>query len=386
MISKRIQNIAPSETLAVNSKAKELIDKGEKVFNFSVGEPDINPPEILLEKIVEAYNQKKTKYTNQIGEPSAREKIASYINSLNNTTYTKDNIALTSGGKQGLYYVFQAILNPEDEVVVIKPFWVSYEEQIKLAGAKPVFAQSASDLDLDISEVEKAITQNTKAIVINSPSNPTSKIISKEKLTQLVELLQKEQHKHIQIISDDVYQSLAYDGKTPHILDIDPSLVDRTIIIQSFSKTFAMTGLRLGVVAANKQIIDGISLIQGHASGNPTSIIQSATAEIIGKTDEYEKEYLALFKKRRDLVEKELLQIDNIQFTKPEGAFYFFINISKLQNSSIEFAKKLLEEKHVAVVPGVAFGAEGFVRISFAASEEDLLEGIKRFKEFCENL
>lgn len=386
MLSKRIHNISPSQTLAVNTRAKELAAEGNKIYNFSVGEPDIQPPDILLEEITNAYNDKYTKYTNQIGDPDARTKIATYINKLNQTNYTKENIALTSGGKQALFHVFQSIINQGDEVMVIKPFWVSYEEQIKLAGGVPVFVNSQKNFDLDINEIKNNISEKTKAIVINSPSNPTSQIISQEKIDALTKLLAQPEHQHILIISDDVYQTLSYSGNVPHILGQDKSLFERTIIIQSFSKSLSMTGLRLGVVAASKKIIDGISLLQGHASGNPTSIIQIAAANILDKVDVYQKQYLELFKKRKELASKLLSEIPHISFIEPAGAFYFFIDISKISSNSMKFTQDLLEKKHVALVPGVAFGAEGFVRLSFAASEKNLTEGITLLHEFCKDL
>lgn len=381
MISKRIEQIAESQTLAVNTLCQELIAEGKGVLNFSVGEPDIAPPASLMGALVTSLEEGFTKYTNPVGLTEAREKIAEYFSKQNNISFSAKEIALTSGGKQALYALFQSIINPGDEVIVFKPYWVSYTEQIKLAGGKPVFVDLDENHDLDITAFNDALTDKTKAVILNSPSNPTSAVLSPEKIKQLANVLEG---KDIAIISDDVYQSLVYEGDFYHIAQHSEQIRKQTIIIQSFSKSLSMTGLRLGVVIAHEDIISAIAKFQGHASGNPTSLIQMAVAKIINNEEQYQKEYRELFDSRRKLVSELLKSNPHISFNEPMGAFYFFINISKLEKDSKIFAEKLLSEKHVAFVPGAAFGAEGFVRMSFAASEENLRKGVELFNSFCE--
>lgn len=381
-ISKRIQNISESQTLALNSACKELESKGEIVFNFSVGEPDIAPPKMLSDEIMKALDGGCTKYTNPIGITESRVKIAQYISEISGVIYSQNEIALTSGGKQALFNIFQTILNPGDEVIIISPFWVSYVEQVRLAGGEEVLVDTDEHLQLDVKAVARAITKKTRAIILNSPCNPTGIVFEKEKIVELAKLLEE---KDIYIISDDVYQTLVYEGEFYQVASYSELVKEKTIIIQSFSKSFSMTGLRLGVIAADKEIISGVAKLQGHAAGNPTSIIQAAVAEIIGKTEEYESAYHKIFKERREMVGKLLAEIEGITFVKPGGAFYYFINIANIENDSMKFATRLLNEKHVAMVPGIAFGKEGYVRMSFAASKEDLESGVALLKEFIEN-
>ncbi len=382
MLSKRIQNIAESQTLAINTLCQELQSKGKEIYNFSVGEPDINPPELLNQKLQEAFLDGHTKYTNPIGLTGPREKFAAFFSQINNVDFSPQEIALTSGGKQALYVTFQALLNPNDEVIVISPYWVSYLEQIKLAEGIPVLVDTDENFQLDILAIKKAITHKTKAIIFNSPSNPTGVVFKKERIIELAQLLEG---KDIYIITDDVYQPLVYEGEFYQIASYSDRIKEQTIIIQSFSKSYSMTGLRLGAVIAQKKIIDAIGAFQGHASGNPTSIIQIAVSNILGSVPEYEQEYIELFKKRKEIVLKILSTIPHISFVEPGGAFYFFVNISEIEKNSQTFTKRLLQEKHVALVPGDAFGKDGFVRIAFASSDEKLIKGLALFKDFCEN-
>lgn len=381
MISKRIEQIAESQTLAVNTLCQELISQGNEVLNFSVGEPDIAPPASLKDALIESLDEGFTKYTNPIGLTEAREKIAEYFSKQNNFPISSAEIALTSGGKQALFTLFQTIINPEDEVIIFNPFWVSYTEQVKIAGGKPVFVDLDENHNLDIDAFKAALTDKTKAVILNSPSNPTSAVLSAEKIKQLAEILEG---RDIAIISDDVYQSLVYEGEFYHIAQYSEQIRKQTIIVQSFSKSLSMTGLRLGAVIANKDIISAIGKFQGHASGNPTSLVQMAVAKIINNEEQYQRDYKELFNARRKIVSKMLKSNIHVSFNEPMGAFYFFINISKLEKNSKEFTEKLLAEKHVALVPGAAFGAEGFVRMSFAASEENLTKGVQLFNSFCE--
>ncbi|MBU1119207.1 pyridoxal phosphate-dependent aminotransferase [Patescibacteria group bacterium] len=379
-LSKRVTTIKESKTLAINTKAKGIAATGEKVYNFAVGEPDINPPAILIKEIEKAFNKGFTKYTPPSGLPEAKEKIAKHLGTQMAFSFTKDNIALSCGGKHSLYNVFQAIIGTNDEVIIPRPYWVSYPEQITLSGGKPIFVNSTKDLQLDVKAIANSITRRTKAIVLNSPNNPTGVVFKKEVLTQLAKLLEK---KDIFIISDDVYQTLVYTKKPYHIAHYSKNIREKTIIVDSYSKSLAMTGLRLGIVAASKEIVSAIDKLQGQTCGNPTSIIQMGVANTLGRVKTYQKEYLALFTKRRKIVLALLEKNSLISYPTPDGGFYVFINIKKISNDSFDFCEKLLKKHHVALVPGKAFGQEGFVRISFASNVTDLKEGIKRFNTFC---
>lgn len=382
MLSKRIQNIAESQTLAINTLCQELQSKGEEIYNFSVGEPDIYPPELLSEKLQEAFQDGYTKYTNPVGLIKPRETFAAFFSKINKVQFTSKEIALTSGGKQALFATFQVLLNPNDEVIVITPYWVSYLEQIKLAGGKSVLVKTDKSFQLDVVAIKNALSKKTKAIIFNTPNNPTGAVFKKEKIIELAQLLEGT---NIYIITDDVYQPLVYEGEFYQIASYSDTIKKQTIIIQSFSKSYSMTGLRLGAVIATEEIINAVGKFQGHASGNPTSIIQIAVSKIPGNVSKYEKEYIELFRKRKNLVLKILSDIPNISFVEPEGALYFFVDISKIEKDAQLFTKKLLQEKHVALVPGDAFGQEGFVRITFASSDEKLIKGLALFKEFCES-
>ncbi|MBU1167178.1 pyridoxal phosphate-dependent aminotransferase [Patescibacteria group bacterium] len=382
-ISKRIQNIASSQTIAVDSKAKQLICEGKKIYNFAVGEPDIAPPEVLIKAIDKAYHEGKTKYTHPAGTPEVREKVAAHLYGLDKVKYSKDQIVVTNGGKQALFLAFQSIINEGDEVIILKPYWVSYTEQVKLAQGKPVFVDTTDEFQLDIEAIKEALTNKTKAIILNSPSNPTGMVFKKDSIKKLAAELEG---KDIYIISDDIYQNLSYDEEFYPIAKYSKKIKEQTIIIQGLSKSHAMTGLRLGFMAANLEVTAAATKLQSQLSSNPNSLLQAASIEVMENSEEYEKKYFELFKSRRDLVVSILEKNDKISFNKPQGAFYVFVNISQIENDSAKFSEKLLEEELVATVPGIAFGMEGFVRLSFASSEKDLKEGLSKFNAFCEKI
>lgn len=379
-LAKRVSLIAESQTLAIDNKAKELLAAGEKVYNFSVGEPDIAPPSSLLRGIIKAFKAGKTKYTAPIGPLDVRKRIADLIFELDGLKYAAEEIALGSGGKQILNNIFQVILNPGEEVIILTPAWVSYAEQVKLAGGKPVFVSTDKNFDLDVSKVLKKINKKTKALIINSPCNPTGAVFSKEKLIELAKKIEK---KNLFVVSDEIYQNLVYEGEFYTVASFSSKMREKTIIAHGLSKSHSMTGVRLGFCAASKEIIKAINKIQGQNTGNPCSLIQAAVPEVLDNSGNYEKKYFALFKKRRDFAEKILLKNKTVNLVHPKGAFYFFIDVSKIIPNSVDFCAKLLAEELVALVPGIAFGKEGFVRISFASSFEDLEKGLNKFNKFC---
>lgn len=391
MLSKKAMQISPSLTLAITAKAKKMKAEGIDVIGFGAGEPDFNTPKNIQQAAIKAIEQGLTRYTAASGIIELKEAIVEKFKKDNNLTYKTSQIIISTGAKQCLANVFQAILNPGDEVIVGVPYWVSYPELIQLADGVPVFAQSeeSNSFKLTVEELEKVVTENTKAIIINSPNNPTGTVYTKNELELLANFAKE---KDLFIISDEIYEELLY-GNEGHIsiASLNEDAYNRTIVINGVSKAYAMTGWRIGYAAASEKITSLMSNIQSHTTSNPCSISQYASVEAL-KGDQSEVENMKKeFKARRDFMVDRINSINNLSCVKPEGAFYVMVNISKVLNKEIEgkvikdsltFSDLLLEKEKVAVIPGIAFGVDNFIRLSYATSMENIKNGLDRIEKF----
>ena len=373
-LSKTILEIKPSETIRVSNKLKELKDKGFETIDFGVGEPDFKLFDNIKNKGIDAIKEDKNKYTTVSGILTLKKEIINKLKRDNLLDYNQDEIIISNGAKHSLYNAIFALSNPGDEFIIIKPYWVSYVDQIKLCNATPIFADS-DNLDVKADLIEKKITNKTKAIIINSPSNPSGKIIPKDELLKIANLAIKHD---LYIISDEVYEYYSYDNSFISIASLNDEIKKRTITVNSCSKSYAMTGLRIGYIAASKEIIKLINSFQGHITSNVSNISQEMAVEALKLTKNDLNEIINNFKEKRDYVINEL----NINLSIPNGAFYVFIPINKTNLNSVDFAEKLLIEEKIAVVPGIAFGMENYVRLSYSLDKDSLIKGIERFKSF----
>jgi len=382
-LSERIMGIKPSATLSITSKAKAMKSEGIDVISFGAGEPDFDTPVYIKEAAKTAIDQGKTKYTISIGTLRLREAICNKLADFNNLEYKPEDIVVSNGAKHSLYNIFQAICNKDDEVVIISPYWVSYVEMVAVAGGKPVIvdALACDGFKIRLDNLAAALTDKTKAIIINSPLNPTGCVYTKEELKGIFNLLNG---KGIRIISDEIYERLIYDNlECASIASLSQESKDATIIVNGVSKTYSMTGWRIGYIAStDRALTKAIKNLQDHSSSNPSSISQEAALAAITKEDNSIGEMKKEFEKRRDYMIKRIEAIDKISCVKPEGAFYCFVDVSEVNKNTLEFADKLLDDVKVAVVPGEGFGAPGFIRLSFATSMENIKEGLDRIEKW----
>ena len=391
-LSNKAKKMSASLTLALTAKAAEMKKEGIDVISFGVGEPDFNTPQNVREAAHAAIEEGKNKYTAASGLLELKNLICKKLKNDNNLDYNNDNIIISTGAKQCLSNVFMAILNPKDEVIIASPYWVSYPELISLADGKTIFVNTLreNDFKLTAKDIERNITSNTKAIVINSPNNPTGAIYNKNELENIARVCEKYD---LYIISDEIYEKLNYDiNENPHIsiASLSEDAFNRTIVINGFSKSYAMTGWRLGYAAANKEIVKIMSTIQSHTTSNPNTIAQYAGIEALSGSEKELDKMVGIFNRRRNLMLSLISDIKEFDCISPKGAFYCFIDISKVFNgnikNSMDFALKLLEEEKVVVVPGIAFGKDEYIRLSYATSEVNILEGLKRIKKFVNNI
>lgn len=394
-LSRKAQAIEPSLTLAITAKAKEMKEKGIDVISFSAGEPDFNTPKNIINAAIKAMEDGNTKYTSVNGILQLREAICKKFKDDNGLEYNPSQIVVSTGAKQSLANTFLAILNPGDEVIVSTPYWVSYPELIKLADGKPVFVEGdeKSNYKFTNENLEKAVTAKTKAIVLNTPNNPTGTIYNKEELEVIADFAKKY---NIIIISDEMYEKLIYDNENHiSIASLSKDAYERTIVINGLSKSYAMTGWRIGYCAASEKIAKLMISIQSHVTSNVCSITQYAALEALnGPQDEITK-MINEFEKRRNYMINRIESIDNLSIVKPKGAFYIMINIEnclgkeingKVLNDSMEFCASLLENEKLAVIPGKAFGLNNYIRVSYATSMEAIKEGINRIESFIKKL
>jgi aspartate aminotransferase len=394
-LSRKAQAIEPSLTLAITAKAKEMKEKGIDVISFSAGEPNFNTPKNIINAAIKAMEDGNTKYTSVNGILQLREAICKKFKDDNGLEYNPSQIVVSTGAKQSLANTFLAILNPGDEVIVSTPYWVSYPELIKLADGKPVFVEGdeKSNYKFTKENLEKAVTAKTKAIVLNTPNNPTGTIYNKEELEVIADFAKKY---NIIIISDEMYEKLIYDNENHiSIASLSKDAYERTIVINGLSKSYAMTGWRIGYCAASEKIAKLMISIQSHVTSNVCSITQYAALEALsGPQDEITK-MINEFEKRRNYMINRIESIDNLSIVKPKGAFYIMINIEnclgkeingKILNDSMEFCASLLENEKLAVIPGKAFGLNNYIRVSYATSMEAIKEGLNRIESFIKKL
>lgn len=390
-LTERTNRLSPSMTLAISAMFKELVREGKDAINFSVGEPDFDTPQHICDAAIDAINAGFTRYTTASGIPELKEAICKKLKKDNGLEYTNENIIVGTGAKQPLFNAFLTLCEEGDEVLVPAPFWVSYSEMVKVTDATPVYIECSeeNDFKLNMDDLENAITENTKCMIFNSPGNPTGTVYTEEELREIAELAVKYD---FYVISDEIYEKLIYDDNEHiSIASFNEEIKERTVVINGVSKAYAMTGWRLGYAAANKDIIIAMNKIQGHSTSNPTSFVQKGALAALEGSEESVIAMREQFDKRRNFMVETINNIDNISCRKPGGAFYVMMNIKdllgkevkgKVINNSMDFAIHLLETSHVATVPGVAFGMEGFVRLSYANSMDNIKEGLKRIAEF----
>jgi aspartate aminotransferase len=395
MISSRATRVKPSPTLQMNAKAQEMKAEGIDVISFGVGEPDFDTPDNIKEAAIKALKEGKTKYTPVGGIPELKDAIVEKLERDNGLKYKREEIIVSCGAKHTLYNIAQALLDPGDEVIIPAPYWVSYPAQVLLNDGVPVFVETSEkdDFRLNPDMLEEKITDKTKAIIINSPSNPTGQIYDKGSLEAIADIALKH---NLYIISDEIYEKLIYDNNTHiSIASLSEDIKSKTIVVNGLSKSHAMTGWRIGYAAGPSEIISAMTKIQSQSTSNPTSIAQWAAIEALKGPQDALEEMLREFDRRRRFLVEELNRLKGFRCTMPKGAFYVFANVSGLKgttsgsrriNSSSDLAMYLLEEAHVALVPGEAFGAEGYIRLSYATSMERLHEGIRRIGQAIEKL
>jgi len=394
MISKKAERITPSPTLTIDAKYKSMIANGEDAVGFGCGEPDFDTPQYIKDAAIDAMLKGQTKYTPAAGTMELRKAVAAKFLRENGIEYEPTQIVISNGAKHSLMNTFLALLNPEDEVLIPAPYWVSYPEMVKLADGVPVSVATKEENDFKASaeDFKKALTPKTKAIVINSPSNPTGMVYTEAELREIAKIAVEND---LYVISDEVYEHLIYSGKHISIASFGEDIKERTITINGVSKTYAMTGWRIGYAAANAKIAKAMASIQSHGASNPNSIAQAAAvAALCGGLSEVER-MRAEFVKRRDFLVDAINGISGVSCKKPQGAFYIMMNIDgvigkKFQGQRIEnadsFAKLLLEAEKMAIVPGTGFGAPNYVRWSYAVDMESIKKGIERLKDFLGQL
>ncbi len=392
IISNNLKRIKPSPTIAVTQKARELRAAGKDVVGLGAGEPDFDTPINVKNAAIKAIIDGDTKYTAVDGTPALKKAILKKFKRENKLNYKLDEITVGTGGKQVLYNTFMATLNKGDEVIIPAPFWVSYPDMVLLAGGKPkiVKCDEKDGFKITPAKLKAAITKRTKWIILNSPSNPTGSGYSKSEIQKLAKVLIK--NKKVHILSDDIYEHVKYDNFKFFTIAQISKLKSRTLTMNGVSKSYAMTGWRIGYAAGPKEIISAIRKIQSQSTSNPSSISQAAAVEALNGKQDFIKKRAKSFKERRDFVVKSLNNIDGISCLKPNGAFYVFPNCKKLLNKrtklkkDTDFVQKLLEKQNVAAVQGSAFGLDGYFRISYATSMAKLKIAMSRIKKFCEDL
>jgi len=389
-ISKIAKGIAPSATVAVDSMAKQMKADGIDVIGFGAGEPDFPTPDSIKVAAIKAISDNQTRYTPAAGILPLRKAICSWMEKQYGIVYQPSQICVSSGAKHNVFIALQAICNPGDEIILPAPYWVSYEEAIKMAGAAPVIVQTSEDtrFKLTAEMLEQAITPNTKAVILTNPSNPTGMLYSRQELEALAEVVLRHD---LYVISDEIYDQLVYVGEFTCFATLSEEIKERTITINGASKSFAMTGWRIGFAAANEEISKAMANYLSHSTGNPSSISQYAALEAYSTDEDLLSKMQLAYTRRRKYFLERISKMPGISCLEPDGAFYIFMNVKGLLgrtiqgveiNSSNDFARALLEKGLVAVVPGEAFGAPGYVRWSYATSMENIVEGLNRLEKF----
>lgn len=389
-ISKKAAAVSPSPTLAIDSKFKQMKAQGIPVVGFGAGEPDFNTPDNIKKAGIDAIENNITRYTPASGTIELKQAVCDKIKRDTGLEYTTQNIVISNGGKHALSNAFDCICDPGDEVILPAPFWVSYPEMIKLADGIPVYINTTEEtgFKFTIEQLEAAITPKTRALVLNTPSNPTGMIYSREELEKIAEIAVKN---NIYVIFDEIYEKLVYEGEHVNIATFGEEIKELTIIVNGMAKTYAMTGWRIGYVAANEKLAKAMSNIQSHATSNPNSIAQAAAVEALNGEQSFIDDMKATYVMRRDYMVERINKINGLSCLNPNGAFYIFMNVKdvigkehygKMINSANELCQDMLERALVALVPSEGFGIDGYVRLSYATSMEVIKTGLDRIEKY----
>lgn len=385
-IANRLQQLTPSLTLAVDSKAKAMKAEGIEVFGFGAGEPDFDTPEHIKAAAIKALQEGKTKYTPSAGIPELRQAISQKFLKDNGLDYKPSQVVVSSGAKQSCFNAIAAVVNEGDEVIIPAPFWLSYPEMVRIVGAEPVIVPTTQENDWKITpeQFENAMSPKTKMIILNSPGNPTGSVYTREELKALIEVAAEED---IFILSDEIYEKLTYDGaEHVSVASITPEAYDLTITVNGFSKPYSMTGWRLGYLAAPEPIARAIDSMQSHMTSNACSFAQYGGLAALTGDQQCVVDMREEFDIRRQYMFERLTQIQGLSAVRPLGAFYVLANIAALGLKSQNFADRLLSKASVAVVPGIAFGDDRTIRLSYATSLDVIKNGLDRIEEFCKTL
>ena len=385
-ISQGAASLSPSLTLAIDAKAKAMKAAGEDVVGFGAGEPDFDTPQHIKDAAAKALAAGFTKYTPSSGIPELREAIAEKFRRENGLSFKPSQVIVSCGGKHSCYNVILATCGAGEEVIIPAPYWLSYPEMVKLAGGKPVVLQTSDKTEFKVTpeQLRKAITPNTRLFILNSPSNPTGSVYSPEEIKALGDICVE---KNVLIMSDEIYEHLLYDGaKHKSVASFSPDHLAHTIIVHGFAKAWSMTGWRLGFLAAPEQIAKAIDAVQSHSTSNPCSFAQKGGVAALTGPQDHLPQWLAEFDKRRRFAHTKLNSIPGVSCVNAKGAFYLFPNISGTGLKSSDFCAKLLEAEKVAAVPGIAFGADDYIRLSYATSMANIEKGLERIDRFCRTL
>ncbi|AGB18987.1 pyridoxal phosphate-dependent aminotransferase [Thermoanaerobacterium thermosaccharolyticum] len=393
-LSEKARSISPSLTLDITANANKMRSLGIHVIGFGAGEPDFDTPDYIKKAAIEAIEKGYTKYTPTSGIIELKEAIVSKLKNDNNLSYETSQIVVSNGAKQSIYNTLCAILNPGDEVLIPSPYWLSYPEMVKLANGVPIFVETdeRNNFKVTVEQLEEAISDRTKAIIINSPNNPTGAVYNETELKNIADLAVKH---NIFIISDEIYEKLIYDGRHISIASFNDEIKNLTIIINGMSKAYSMTGWRIGYSASNKEIASLISNIQSHITSNPNTIAQYASVKALSTGNDIIENMVNEFKKRRDYMVERINKINGLTCIKPQGAFYVIVNISKyigmnisgkIINGSVDFANFVLEKAKVAVIPCLPFGNDNYIRLSYATSIKNIEEGLNRIENLLKNI
>ncbi len=386
-LSNRITQVTPSLTLSITAKAKALKAQGIDVISLSAGEPDFDTPDFIKESAIEALRKGVTKYTPAEGTLELRKAVAEKLKRDQGLTYSPDQIVVSVGAKHSIFNLLQVLLNEGDEVIIPSPYWLSFPEIVTLSGGRSVFVETGEEREFKMTpdELTKALTRKSKVLILNSPSNPTGAVYRRSEFEALVPVLLK--HPGVWILSDEIYEKLIFDGAGHvSIASLHPEIAKRTLIVNGHSKAYAMTGWRIGYAACPKEVAEAAANLQSHSTSNPTSFAQAGALVALEKGEAEAKRMCQIYERRRNLFLTELKKIPKIKPFTPQGTFYVFVNIQETGLDSMRFTERLLEEARVAVVPGKAFGSDRHVRLSFACSEQDLLESSRRLRDWIQKL
>lgn len=391
-LSKKALGVSPSMTLKISAMAKKMKQEGRDVVGFGAGEPDFDTPDYIKNAAKEALDKGLTKYTPASGMPELKAAVAQRFAKKYSLEYAPQDIVVSNGAKHSLFNVFSAILNPGDEVIIPAPYWVTYPELVQMTDGTPVFVETDNTFKATAKSIKAAMTDKTKALVLNTPSNPCGAVYTEQELKEIADVSVEA---GIFVISDEIYDELIYDGEHVSIASLGQEIKDLTIIVNGMSKTYSMTGWRIGYTASNSELAKIMGAYQSHAASNPNTIAQYASIEALNGSQDDVAKMKAAFEERRMLLCDLINEVEGLSCSVPRGAFYVMMNISKIKgmsydgipiNSSMEFSELLLKNTLTAVVPGVAFGADDYVRMSYATSNDNIVKGMARIKEFVESL